>query len=104
MKEWHKVTEEYPKEHGRYLTCDRRGNIQVKVFDETSIETIVIGGAKNCREVNDPHFRQGKDVCFWMELPEAPSINWQKLEELKILEERRAQLNKEIKKLMKELG
>lgn len=95
MKEWHKLSEEYPPDEGRYLVCSARGYIQIKRFSLCSyLET---------GKVKDPHFEGGKGVCFWMELPESPSIDWQKLEELKALEEKRAELNKKIKKLKEQL-
>ena len=59
---WIKVTDRMPDKAGRYMTCDKHGNIQIRNYYEGQRYPFDISP-------NHPHFFMAE---WWAELPEVP--------------------------------
>jgi hypothetical protein len=59
---WIKVTDRMPDKAGRYMICDKYGNIHVRDYNECQRYPFDI-------RPNHPHYFMAE---WWAELPEAP--------------------------------
>ena len=103
--EWHKYPNERPQaEEKKYLVCDQYGHINIKLWGNIHRRM-----SHNLILTTDFDFLSvvsrtpAKNVYYWTELPDAPTINNEMATKLEALKREKQKINDEIRAIKREL-